>query len=80
MLRIKVELEPYGMTINSKQLAEIKIWNTTGRGFSGHHNYEYEVFEPTPLNGEPIMRRGSITKYDRNQPVIELIKRVLNDE
>jgi len=79
MLRVKVELEPFGMTIGGKQLAEIRIWNTTGRGYTGSHNYEYEIYEPTPLTGEPLMKRGSISKYDRNQPVIELIKQVLND-
>ena len=30
MIRVKVELEPYGMQINGKQLAEVRIWNSTG--------------------------------------------------
>lgn len=79
MLRIKVDLEPFGMTIGGKQLAEIRIWNSTGKGLTSSHNYEYEVYEPSPLEGKPIMKRGSIAKYDRQQPVIELLKTVLND-
>ena len=80
MIRVKIELEPYGMTIGGKQLAEIRIWNSTGKGFTGSHNYEYEIYEPTPLTGEPVMKRGSIRKYDRQQPVIELLKTVLTDD
>jgi len=79
MIRVKVELEPHGMTINSKTLAEIRIWNTTARGLAGSHSYEYEVYEPAPLNGNPILKKGGITKYNRNQPVIELLKKVLTD-
>lgn len=79
MLRIKVELEPYGMTIGKKTLAEIKIWNTTGGGYTGSHKYEYEIYEPSPLVGNPILKKGSIVKYDRKQPVINLLKKVLED-
>jgi hypothetical protein len=79
MLRVKVELEPYGMTIGGKQLAEIRIWNATGKGLTAKHNYEYEVYEPSPLNGEPIMKRGSLKGYDRQQPVINLVKEVLTN-
>lgn len=80
MLRVKVELEPFGRTINGKQLAEIRIWNTTGKGFTAKHNYEYEVIEPEPLaNYAPLIRRGHIRGYDREQPVVELIRTVLND-
>jgi hypothetical protein len=79
MLRVKVELEPFGMTIGGKQLAEIRIWNSTGKGLTTKHNYEYEVYEPTPLDGEPIMKRGSITGYDRKQPVLNLVNTVLQD-
>lgn len=81
MLRVKIELEPFGMTINSKTLAEIKIWNTTGAGFTAKHNYEYEMLEPAPMGHDgPIMKRGSIKGYDRNQPVTELLKLVLTDD
>jgi hypothetical protein len=80
MIRVKIELEPYGMTINGKSLAEIRIWNSTGKGFTGSHNYEYEIYEPEPLVGKPIVKRGSIYKYDRQQPVIELLKTVLTDD
>lgn len=79
MIRVKIELEPFGMTINGKQLAEIRIWNSTGRGYAAKHNYEYEMMEPSPLAGPSIIRRGSITKYDRDQPVLNLIKTVLED-
>lgn len=81
MLRVKIELEPFGMTLNGKQLAEIRIWNSTGKGLTTKHNYEYELYEPSPLgNSGPIMKRGNIKGYDRNQPVIELLREVLNDE
>jgi len=79
MLRVKVELEPFGMTINGKQLAEIRIWNSTARGLTSKHNYEYELMEPNPLVGPPIIKRGSISGYNRDQPVMNLIKTVLND-
>jgi len=79
MIRVKVELEPYGMTIGSKTLAEIRIWNTTSRGISTNHSYEYEVYEPTPISGNPIRKHGSIRKYDRMQPVVNLVKAVLED-
>jgi hypothetical protein len=81
MLRVKIELEPFGMTIGGKQLAEIRIWNSTGKGYTAKHNYEYEIYEPEPLSQDkPIMKRGSIRGYDRNQPVLELLKRVLTDD
>lgn len=80
MIRVKVELEPFGMTINSKTLAEIRIWNTTTKGITEKHNYEYEVYEPDPMgHPAPIMSRGSIQKYNRNQPVIKLLEKVIED-
>lgn len=80
MLRVKVELEPFGRTIGGKQLAEIRIWNTTGKGFTAKHNYEYEIVEPEPIDGyAPYIRKGTIRGYDRNQPVVELLKAVLNN-
>lgn len=79
MIRVKIELEPFGMTINGKQLAEIRIWNSTGRGYTAKHNYEYEMMEPNPLVGPSIIRRGSIKGYNRDQPVLNLIQTVLED-
>lgn len=79
MIRVKVELEPHGMTIGGKTLAEIRIWNTTSRGLTSKHSYEYEIYEPTPISGDPIVKRGSIQKYDRMQPVVNLVKTVLED-
>ena len=79
MIRVKVDLEPFGMTINGKQLAELRIWNATGKGLTSKHNYEYELMEPNPLVGDPIMARGSITGYDRQQPVLNLVMEALQD-
>lgn len=79
MIRVKVDLEPYGMTINGKQLAEVRIWNSTGKGLTAKHNYEYELMEPNPLVGSPIIRRGSIKGYDRQQPVLNLVMEVLQE-
>ena len=79
MIRVKVDLEPFGMTINGKQLAEIRIWNSTGEGYTSKHNYEYEMIEPNPLAGDPVMCRGSIKRYNRYQPVFNLISEVLQD-
>lgn len=79
MLRVKVELEPCGMTIGGKTLAEIRIWNTTSKGLTSKHSYEYEIYEPAPISGKPIIKRGSIKKYDRMQPVINLVKTVLEN-
>ena len=79
MIRVKVDLEPFGMTINGKQLAELRIWNATGKGLTSKHNYEYELMEPNPLVGDPIMARGSIIGYDRQQPVLNLVMEALQD-
>jgi len=79
MIRVKVDLEPFGMTINGKQLAEIRIWNSTGEGYTSKHNYEYEMIEPNPIAGDPVMCRGSIKGYNRHQPVFNLISEVLQD-
>lgn len=79
MLRVKVDLEPFGMTINGKQLAEVRIWNSTGKGLTSKHNYEYELIEPNPLVGPAIIRRGSITGYNRDQPVVNLVSKVLQE-
>jgi len=79
MIRVKVDLEPFGMTINGKQLAEIRIWNSTGKGLTSKHNYEYELIEPNPLVGPAIIRRGSITGYNRDQPVVSLVSKVLQE-
>jgi len=79
MIRVTVDLEPFGMTINKKTLAEIRIWNSTGRGYTAKHNYEYEALEPNPLGGNPILAKGSIRKYKRDQPVLNLVTKVLED-
>lgn len=80
MIRVKVDLEPFGMTINGKQLAEVRIWNSTGRGYTAKHNYEYEMIEPNPIGDvDPVMCRGSIKGYDREQPVLNLVSKVLQD-
>ena len=79
MIRVKVELEPFGMTINGKQLAELRIWNATGKGLTTKLNYEYELIEPNPIAGDPIMARGSINGYDRQQPVLNLVSKVLQE-
>jgi hypothetical protein len=79
MIRVKIDLEPFGMTINGKQLAEIRIWNSTGKGLTTKHNYEYEMIEPNPIAGDPILARGKITGYDRHQPVLNLVSEVLQE-
>lgn len=79
MIRVKIDLEPYGMTIGGKTLAEIRIWNATGRGLSSTHTYEYEIYEPSPISGSPIKKHGTISKYDRMQPVVNLVQKVLQD-
>lgn len=80
MIRVTIDLEPFGMTINKKTLAEVRIWNSTTKGLAAKHNYEYEALEPNPMGRSgPIMARGSIRGYDREQPVMNLVTKVLED-
>lgn len=79
MLRITVELVPYGIEKNVRTLGVMTVWNEGPRSRTGvHYNYGYKIKETKPLTGIPVDIDGQITGYNRVNPVWLLISRILN--
>jgi hypothetical protein len=79
MLKIVVELHPFGNAKLKRQIAEMDLWNdTSGDRYVG--NYEgSSVIPPSAWNADPIKRGGKVLHYDRAKPVFTLIKEMLQN-
>ncbi len=71
MLRVKVEIVPFGMESCAKELAEIIIINT-GKGDHDIGEYRYTI-EGTGADASC----GEIHNFDRRRGSVELLKEVL---
>ena len=76
MLDVKVDLNPYGLNINTKTIARILIANVTQDAKANKHKYLFLVHEPI-YQGEDIF--GIVSDWDRNQSVVNLLGACLEE-
>ena len=74
MLRLTIELVPFGDESRKKKIAEMVIANT-GEGYEDNHCYEAWTAEDA-WSGEPAMV-GRLEQYDRRSSVWELVRMML---
>ena len=72
MLRIKIELVPFGIESEARTIADMEIIND-GTGNHRYGNYIYELWD---ANGDSI--KGELKKHNRIQSAFRLIQAVLN--
>lgn len=78
MLEVKVDLNYYGRDDIVNRIANLFIANT---GLYGEYDYTYIYHEPKPITGGPeLLFGGVVTKYDRMQPVHNLISECLRQD
>ena len=76
MLDIKVDLNPYGLNVNTKTIARILIANVTQDAKANKHKYLFLIHEPV-FQGKDIF--GFVSGWDRNQSVIDLLGACLEE-
>ena len=76
MLDVKVDLNPYGLNVNTKTIARILIANITQDAKANKHKYLFLIHEPV-YQGEDIF--GIVYDWDRNQSVVNLLGACLEE-
>lgn len=81
MIRVTVELWPFGWETNKRTIAVLDVYND-GTGTPERGNYKFRVYRrpgvKRPLSAKG--RSGEVKNYPRQAyPVWELIRRVLNE-
>lgn len=76
MLDVKVDLNPYGLNVNTKTIARILIANVTQDSIANKHKYLFLIHEPV-YQGEDIF--GIVSGWDRNQSVVDLLGSCLEE-
>ena len=76
MLDVKVDLNPYGLNVNTKTIARILIANITQDAKANKHKYLFLIHEPV-YQGKDIF--GFVSNWDRNQSVIDLLGACLEE-
>lgn len=77
MLKVIVELHPFGNSARKTKIAEMDLWNT-GNGSREVGNYQAtSTVEPSPWNGDPEHRGGTVLDHPRNQSVWTLVAKML---
>ena len=73
MLKVIIEIHPFGIEVSKRTLLEGTIWNdTTGTLAVGNYKYAFS-------NSEKKIYNGEVKKYDRTKPVQNLVSIVLKD-
>ncbi len=72
MLRITIELVPFGYEDMKRTIAGITIINN-GTGTNEYGNYEYELVDD---RGDSI--KGKLKDHERDQSVFKIVQAVLN--
>jgi hypothetical protein len=83
MLKIKVELWPYGHSDMTKQIGEITIGNTGKQNNNGEHVYTYTGWYQDEPNGDGLITAHKFTgkvEHWRPHPVLFLLYKVLYKE
>lgn len=78
MLRITVELWPYGDESRASTIATMNLWNN-GTGTREFGNYEAQATILPSAFGPIESRGGKIVGYDRKKPVWNLISLMLKE-
>jgi hypothetical protein len=76
MLRVTIELVPYGDEEEAQRIATMLIAND-GTGNSKFGNYAY-AYNYSDRPGEP--ESGTVTRYARADGAWKLVKKILNDK
>lgn len=75
MIRIKIELDQYGLGEEIKTLKTVHIWNDA-TGTSSRGNYQYRIFNATGT----VHRMGEIKGFARkSNNVLKLLGLVMKD-
>lgn len=76
MLKIRIELWPFGNEAQKREIATMDLWNDgTGDRYVG--NYQGEAHVPASVYNELDNRHGSVKGYDRIQNVWTLVAEML---
>ena len=75
MIRITIELFPFGDKSEAKELAQFNIANI-GKDAHGLTKYLYSIQEPEPLQGDPIDISG-IVKFKRQASTLSFLRKLL---
>jgi hypothetical protein len=79
MLRVTVELVPFGDESRKSVIASARIWNEGYKMDDRFYNYGYCYEELNPIDGKgPIVHADTVTSL-RVRPVCELIGAVMWD-
>ena len=76
MLDVKVDLNPYGLDVNTKTIARILIANVTQDSRANKHKYLFLIHEPV-YQGTDIF--GIVSDWDRDQSVVDLLGACLEE-
>lgn len=77
MLKVIVEVHPWGAADAAYSVLEIDIWND-GRNETEGYNYGYRMGGRVWQGVKP-QAEGYISGYDRTRPVADLVAAVLED-
>lgn len=77
MLRITIELVPYGNEDLAREIGQVKIIND-GSGDHKYGNYTYELSDDTNTITNPTSIKGTLKEHYRLQSVFRLLQAVLN--
>lgn len=78
MLRVTVELVPYGIEAQASKVAQIIIASTSG-GTAEYGHYEYSLHSDAFGDAGAVDYGGNISNHPRRQSVLALCRSVLND-
>jgi hypothetical protein len=78
MLKVKIELHPFGDVSKKKELASLNIWNDAS-GTREVGSYGYTIAEPESYFSEEVKGEGEVRDYDRMQPAVRLLYEVLKN-
>jgi len=78
MIRITVELIPYGLENLKRTLTKAEVWNDNTSGNDTIGNYRFKLMDCGRLHSR-IFRKGTVSGFPRKKMTVwSLLKRVLN--
>jgi hypothetical protein len=78
MLKIKLELHPFGDSSRKRTLGELDIWNK-GTGDQMFGDYGYRINESESQFAQAVEGEGEIDDWKRDNPGFLLVWRALED-
>jgi hypothetical protein len=78
MLKIIIELHPFGNASKKEIIAEMDLWNdVSGSPQLGNYQAKSTIF-PSPWNPDPEKRGGKVVGHPRSAPVWNLVAKMLH--